>query len=221
MLSPTGVILFLCLALAAAELRDSLVSGNSPRRCYSCEGINCQRSTRQNATVACNDLLDICVTVYEGFKISERGCLLELSLAARAKCEAKDRQCQKCNGELCNNLGRIDYQCIQCSGSENSKCNSEGDVMSPSQCAAPTSSNSYCYVKAVGLNLERGCALSVREQQSCLSDSECSLCLPDSTGESGACNNYNLNFKSGAVKGQQLFGPLLGVITLMALRALQ
>ncbi|KAH8300203.1 hypothetical protein KR044_011543 [Drosophila immigrans] len=221
MMSPTGVILLLCLCLAAAELRDSAVSGSSPRRCYSCEGINCQRTTLQNATVECNDLLDICVTAYEGFMVSERGCLLELSLAAQAKCDAGDKQCQKCNGELCNNLGRIDFQCIQCNGSEDSKCNTGGASVSPSQCAAPTSSNSYCYVKVEGTSIQRGCALSVKEQQSCLNDSSCSLCLPEIAEGKSACNNYNLDYKSGATQVQQLFAPMLGVVSLLALRVLQ
>jgi len=51
-------------------------------------------------------------------KVSERGCLLQLSQAGKSKCESKDKQCQKCSGELCNNMGRIDFQCIQCNGSE-------------------------------------------------------------------------------------------------------
>lgn len=50
--------------------------------------------------------------------VSERGCLLELSQAGRAKCNAQDKQCLKCSGELCNNQGRSDFQCIQCTGAE-------------------------------------------------------------------------------------------------------
>ncbi|XP_062131170.1 uncharacterized protein LOC133842190 [Drosophila sulfurigaster albostrigata] len=222
MMSPIGVILLLCFSLTSAELRDSTVSGNSPRNCYSCEGINCQRTSRQNVTVTCTDVLDICVTAYDDFMVTERGCLLELSLASKAKCNTGDKQCQKCNGELCNNLGRIDFQCIQCDGSENSDCNTGGSSVSPSQCAAPTSSNSYCYVKVEGTNLQRGCALSVKEQQTCLNDTACSLCLPENADASSACNNYNLEYsKSGAAQGQQLFVPLIGVVSLLALRVLQ
>lgn len=68
MLWKNGIILLLGLTLAAAELRDAAVNPSKPRSCYSCAGINCQRTTRQNATVACNDLLDVCVSVFEGCK---------------------------------------------------------------------------------------------------------------------------------------------------------
>lgn len=64
----TGIILLLGLTLVAAEFRDATVNASRPVSCYSCSGINCQRTTRQNATVACNDLLDVCVTVFEDCK---------------------------------------------------------------------------------------------------------------------------------------------------------
>ncbi|EDW00883.1 uncharacterized protein LOC6559684 [Drosophila grimshawi] len=215
----TAVFLLLCLSLtAAAELRDSAVSTSSPRHCYSCEGINCQRTTLQNATVQCNDLLDICVTVYERFRVIERGCLVELSLAAQSKCNSQDKQCQKCSGELCNDQGRIDFQCIQCNGSDDSKCNLAGDSIMPTQCPAPTSNNAYCYVKNVDSHQQRGCALNVKEQQSCLKDIECSLCLPENAHGSSACNNYQLEYKSAASQAQQLLGLLLGMLGLLAVK---
>ncbi|EDW60926.1 uncharacterized protein [Drosophila virilis] len=219
MLPQTAVILLLCLPLAfATESREAAVNASTPRTCYSCEGINCQRTTLQDVTVKCNDLLDTCVTVFEGFMVSEKGCQLELSLAAQAKCDARDIQCQKCSGELCNNQGRIDFQCIQCNGLENADCNSAGDSISPSRCPAPTASNAYCYVKSVDTHLQRGCSLNVKEQQSCLKDSDCSLCLPEDAHGSTACNNYALDMKSGAGRGQQLLGLLLAVLSLVAVQ---
>lgn len=69
MLLKTGIILLLGLTLTAAELREAAsVNASNPLSCYSCEGINCQRTTRQNATVTCNDLLDVCVSIYEDCK---------------------------------------------------------------------------------------------------------------------------------------------------------
>lgn len=103
---------------------------------------------------------------------------------------------------------------------QNSKCNSDATSLSAAQCDAPTSNNAYCYVKVNGKNLQRGCALSVSEQQSCLKDAECSLCLPDTNG-SGACNTYDLSYKSGAAQGQQFYGLLLTVLSLLALRVSQ
>jgi len=128
---------------------------------------------------------------------------------------------QRFRGEFTNNSNKKRLRNFTLNFTQDSKCNSEGNILKASQCAAPTSSNSYCYVKAVGMNLQRGCALSVKEQQSCLGDDDCSLCLPENAPYLGACNNYNLNFKSGAAQGQQLFGPLLGFLTLVALRVLQ
>ncbi|ALC40957.1 CG4377 [Drosophila busckii] len=217
MLLPTTIILLLSLSLTAAEFRDAAVNASSPRVCYSCEGINCQRTTRQDVSKSCNDLLDICVTVYEGFMVSERGCFLELSLAAQAKCAGPSRECQKCSGALCNNKGRADFQCLQCIGSENANCNAASVNLTPTQCAAPTARNSYCYVKSVGVHLQRGCALSLREQKTCLEDLSCSLCLPENAYPGGACNNYQLEIKSGA---QQLLGLSLGVLSLVALLTL-
>lgn len=66
--------------------------------------------------------------------------------------------------------------------------------------------------------MQRGCALSVSEQQSCLKDTDCSLCLPENTSDSGACNTYELNYKSGAALGQPVYGLLLTVLSLLALR---
>ncbi|XP_023173514.1 uncharacterized protein LOC111601247 [Drosophila hydei] len=221
MLSTQAVILLLCFSLTvASELQKGAVRASAPRNCYSCKGINCQRTTRQNATVKCTDLLDICVTVYEGFRVSERGCLLELSVAAQSKCHARDPRCQKCGGDLCNNQGRVDFQCIQCSGSDDSKCNSAGDSISAAKCSAPTGNNAYCYVRAVGSNLQRGCALSVKEQMNCLQDNDCSLCLPENGHGSSACNNYALEFSASGAKGQQVFGLLLGLISVLTIQGL-
>lgn len=103
---------------------------------------------------------------------------------------------------------------------QNSQCNSAATSLSAAQCGAPTSSNAYCYVKVNGNNLQRGCALSVSEQQNCLKDAECSLCLLD-TNDSGACNTYDLSYRSGAAQGQQFYGFLLTVLSLIALRVSQ
>ncbi|KAI8035949.1 uncharacterized protein LOC128256633 [Drosophila gunungcola] len=195
-------------------------------KCYSCEGVNCMRTTRQNATVSCSDKLDVCVTIYEDFAVSERGCFSEISLAGQAKCAAKDNQCQKCSGQLCNNQGRRDFKCIQCIGSESASCNMGATgSLTASQCGLPTSANSYCYVKVVGSQkdqLQRGCALSVKEQQSCKEDSECSLCIPDNSSDSVACNNFDLDLssKSGADQGQKLISLGLASIALLFLKVL-
>lgn len=40
-----------------------------PPKCYSCEGINCLRTTLQNVTASCTDKLDVCVTIFEDCKL--------------------------------------------------------------------------------------------------------------------------------------------------------
>ncbi|XP_001361681.4 uncharacterized protein [Drosophila pseudoobscura] len=203
------------LAWESPELRNAA----EPPQCYSCEGINCLRTTKQNVTIGCADRLDICVTIYEDFAVSERGCLSQISLEGQAKCQARSPECHKCSGELCNNQGRSDFKCIQCSGSTSSTCN-EGaaSTLKASQCGLPTSSNSYCYVKVVGENLQRGCATSLKEQKSCLESRDCSLCLPGNSLESVACNTFDLAYaKSSAGLGQRVAGLSLALIGLLAL----
>ncbi|XP_016946652.1 uncharacterized protein LOC108022303 [Drosophila biarmipes] len=195
-------------------------------KCFSCEGVNCLRTTRQNATVSCSDKLDVCVTIYDDFAVSERGCFSQISLAGQAKCAAKDDQCQKCSGQLCNNQGRRDFKCIQCIGSDSASCNKgASSALTASQCGLPTSANSYCYVKVVGDkkdSLQRGCALSVKEQKSCLEDSKCSLCLPDNSSDSEACNNFDLELdsKSGADRSQQFISLSFAFSALLLLKML-
>ncbi|KAH8358300.1 hypothetical protein KR084_011830 [Drosophila pseudotakahashii] len=195
-------------------------------KCFSCEGINCLRTTLQNATTSCSDKLDVCVTIYEDFAVSERGCFSQISLAGQAKCAAKDDQCQKCSGQLCNNQGRRDFRCIQCIGSDSASCNKGAtSSLTASQCGLPTSANSYCYVKVIGDNkdnLQRGCALSVKEQKSCLEDSECSLCLPDNSSDSVACNNFDLELgsKSGAGQSQKFMSLSFAFFALLLLKML-
>ncbi|XP_017077673.2 uncharacterized protein LOC108112356 [Drosophila eugracilis] len=208
----------------SGEISPEVQNSADLPKCYSCEGINCLRTTLQNATVSCSDKLDVCVTIYEDFAVSERGCYEQISLAGQAKCAAKDDQCQKCSGQLCNNQGRRDFKCIQCIGSESDACNKGAtSSLTASQCGLPTSANSYCYVKVVGNqkdNLQRGCALSVKEQKSCLEDSECSLCLPDNSSDSVACNNFDLELGSKSGADQRLLSLGMAFLAFLLLKLL-
>ncbi|XP_043644567.1 uncharacterized protein LOC122614142 [Drosophila teissieri] len=230
MLPSVKFIILLAIFLASQEISGEISAevrnSAEPPKCYSCEGINCLRTTRQNATVSCSDKLDVCVTIYEDFAVSERGCFSEISLAGQAKCAAKDDQCQKCSGQLCNNVGRRDFKCIQCLGSDSAACNKGATTsLKATQCGLPTSANSYCYVKVVGDqkdSLQRGCALSVKEQKACLEDSECSLCQPDNASDSVACNNFDLQLgsKSAAEQSRKLMSFGLAFFALLSLKLL-
>ncbi|XP_016928071.2 uncharacterized protein [Drosophila suzukii] len=230
MLQSRKVFILLACVLAFQEISGEISAGVQNAvdlpKCFSCEGVNCLRTTRQNATVSCSDKLDVCVTIYEDYAVSERGCFSQISLAGQAKCAAKDDQCQKCSGQLCNNQGRRDFRCIQCTGSDSASCNQGSTAsLTASQCGLPTSANSYCYVKVVGDmkdNLQRGCALSVKEQKSCLEDSECSLCLPDNSSDSVACNNFDLPLvsKSGADQSKKFTSLSFAFLGLLLLKML-
>lgn len=63
-----GVLLFIVLALMHVAADKHSVNASVPRTCYSCEGINCLRVTKLNATSDCLELLDYCVTVFRGCK---------------------------------------------------------------------------------------------------------------------------------------------------------
>jgi len=71
-------------------------------------------------------------------------------------------------------------------------------------------------------NLQRGCALSVKEQKSCLEDSECSLCLPDNSSDSVACNNFDLPLvsKSGADQSKKFTSLSFAFLGLLLLKML-
>ncbi|KAH8290148.1 hypothetical protein KR054_000480, partial [Drosophila jambulina] len=208
--------------LVSAEVVPEIRNAVETPKCYSCEGINCLRTTRQNATISCPDKLDVCVTIYNDFAVSERGCFSQISLDGKAKCAAKDIQCQKCSGQLCNNLGRRDFKCIQCSGSETADCNKgSSSSLTAKQCSLPTSANSYCYVKVVGSSLERGCSLLLSEQKSCLDDEKCSLCLPEDSSDSAACNNFDLDTDSKSGQGHLVSSLGLAFIALIMLNLLK
>lgn len=79
MLQSGKFVILLALFLASREIsgeisREVRNSAESPK-CYICEGINCSRTTRQNATVSCSDRLDVCVTIYEDCKSKLRRIL--------------------------------------------------------------------------------------------------------------------------------------------------
>ncbi|KAH8327093.1 hypothetical protein KR074_002706, partial [Drosophila pseudoananassae] len=216
-------ILLLAGRQVSADISPEVQNAVELPKCYSCEGINCLRTTLQNATASCTDKLDVCVTIFEDYAVSERGCLSQISLAGQAKCEAKDNQCLKCSGQLCNNKGRKDFKCIQCLGSESATCNKGASAsLTATQCGLPTSANSFCYVKVVGEHLQRGCSLSVKEQKSCLADKDCSLCSPDDSTDGVACNAFDLTLdsKSSANQGQQVMSLGLAVLGLLFLRFL-
>ncbi|XP_054739548.1 uncharacterized protein LOC129245418 [Anastrepha obliqua] len=172
---------------AAVDVVDPAV----PRTCYTCEGINCLRITKLNATTECLDLVDYCVTIFRGFTVVARGCYADLQSSYREKCDLDDHpECVKCFGNLCNDKGRADFKCIECNSSENNKCAADTTAMTAVQCPIPTTQNSYCYVRQSSEGATtRGCFVHQREQQECLSDSQCSMCLSD---DAVACNTYKL-----------------------------
>ncbi|XP_030375471.1 uncharacterized protein LOC115624779 [Scaptodrosophila lebanonensis] len=189
-------------------------------QCYSCEGINCQRTTRLNATTTCSDQLDLCVTVYDGFAVRERGCLLHLSVESRAKCGNADaKECQKCSGSLCNDKGRVDFRCVQCKGSENAQCNTAASTLTPEPCEVPTSPNSYCYIRQTSdVDVQRGCSVKVKDQVDCLADSKCSLCLSEDGLGSGACNSYDLDLVRSGAAAPQILLSFVGVLAVVAIK---
>jgi len=72
MLQSRKVFILLACVLAFQEISGEISAGAQNAvdlpKCFSCEGVNCLRTTRQNATVSCSDKLDVCVTIYEDCK---------------------------------------------------------------------------------------------------------------------------------------------------------
>lgn len=184
-------------------------------QCYTCRGINCLRTSIQNKLETCENSLDSCVTVFEKFTIVAKGCLMNIPFPLRKKCnDIGNPECQVCSGELCNTMGRSDFKCYQCDerDKDNKKCATNIEELTPTQCSAPTSPNSYCYTKSYKGYTVRGCSLSVKDQKECLGDSSCSLCLVDD-GE--GCNSKKMDVvHSGVSKISTAFALILFCVSM-------
>ncbi|XP_002063924.3 uncharacterized protein LOC6640700 [Drosophila willistoni] len=180
------------LALLVAFLAMAQHSaGNTITSCYSCYGINCQR-TSLHQEQSCVDSLDYCVTIYEEAKVLYKGCSLEIPYELQSRCLTED-SCHKCNTNRCNNVGSAAYACVECDSSKDSNCVDNADSLDAVRCAVPTASNSYCYAKSSNNVVQRGCATTETEQQSCLTDDNCILCSP---GDITKCNTVKIDAES-------------------------
>ncbi|XP_064552022.1 uncharacterized protein LOC135437872 isoform X1 [Drosophila montana] len=193
------VKVILC-ALLLVALSTGYSEANNIRSCHSCQGINCQR-TELSQEQKCVDSLDYCVAIYDkSAKVLYKGCSLEIPSELRHRCDSpNDGSCFKCNTDRCNNVGSAKFACVQCNSSEDTNCAENATSLRPAVCTAPTASNSYCFVKASasGSSIERGCATTVIDQQSCLKDANCLLC---SSGDVRGCNSVNIAVDSNAGK---------------------
>lgn len=179
------------------------------KHCYACRGINCLRTTIQKNYETCEDSLDDCVTIFDKFAIVAKGCLSSLPIELTNRCNGNQNpECQVCSGDLCNTMGRHDYKCYQCDerDNNNSKCATNLEAMTPTQCLAPTSLNSYCFTKKKDGFTIRGCSINVKDQSECLHDTSCSLCLADD-GE--GCNS-----KQMAAAGVSKVSSVIGLLFL-------
>lgn len=200
------LISFCCFYLAPASVEGL--------QCYSCRGINCLRTTTQNKFEICEDNLDTCVTIFEKFAVTAKGCLMTIAPELKRKCnDINNLECQMCTGDLCNTMGRSDYKCYQCDERDKNSKNCAGnlDQITPTQCLAPTSPNSYCYTKTNEGFTMRGCSLNVRDQLECLNDGACTLCLVDD-GE--GCNSQKMAV-AGASKISSTVALLLLFVSVM------
>ncbi|XP_039956002.1 GPI-anchored hemophore cfmA-like [Bactrocera tryoni] len=166
-------------------------------KCHKCTGINCQRTTYA-ATEDCTDALDSCVTVFQESMVLAQGCLGQLAVELRNKCEmpsteqtdgaemtdvdatvpAVNRNCHQCSEDLCNNLSAEGTDCLQCDSNEEAKCASDTESLQPQRCPISKAVNTYCYAKIEASRATRGCATDLAQQKECLSNNGCSLCSP-------------------------------------------
>ncbi|XP_030375527.1 uncharacterized protein LOC115624819 [Scaptodrosophila lebanonensis] len=169
-----------------------LIQANTLNSCYSCNGISCQRTSLLKE-IQCQDLLDYCVTIFDGSEVLYKGCSLEIPTELRSRCDsAGSGTCTKCNTNRCNNIGSPEFACLQCDSSKDTNCAENAAVLDPQPCGAPTAPNSYCFVKQSDV-VQRGCATTVADQQKCLADENCSLCSPSDVKR---CNSISVAVKS-------------------------
>ncbi|XP_065370217.1 uncharacterized protein LOC135962296 [Calliphora vicina] len=158
--------------------------GVQSKECFSCEGINCLRTSKVQNKASCVDPVDNCVTVFEGLTVIARGCYSKLPEEYRNKCDnMSDTECHKCYKNLCNDRGAI--SCLQCNSENNKDCSSAVSTLASTRCPISTSPNSYCYTRKSTDNIERGCLIDSTEQLKCLGDNSCEMCIP---GSEEACN---------------------------------
>ncbi|XP_054739549.1 uncharacterized protein LOC129245419 [Anastrepha obliqua] len=182
--------------LALALFIGNSTATGAVRTCYTCDGINCQRTSLVKEQ-KCQDALDYCVTVFEKFSVVQKGCSLEVPTELRQRCDANTVECHKCNADRCNNLGQPNYLCLQCDSSKDASCASNASGIMPTRCPSPTAPNSYCYVKYDGGVTTRGCSTTVADQQSCYSNANCMLCL---AGDLKSCNSVDFAPGSRAMR---------------------
>ncbi|CAD7013298.1 uncharacterized protein LOC101458251 [Ceratitis capitata] len=158
-----------------------------PRTCYTCEGINCQRTSIMKEQ-KCLNSLDYCVTVFSKFTVVQKGCSLEVPIELRRRCDANTVECHKCNTDRCNNLGQPNYLCLQCDSSNDANCANNVSALTPMRCSSPTATNSYCFVRYDGGVTTRGCSTTLADQRSCYANANCLLCSP---GDFKGCNSVD------------------------------
>ncbi|XP_049306668.1 uncharacterized protein LOC105222438 isoform X2 [Bactrocera dorsalis] len=188
----------LTYALVALMVLQVLIDPTeAATKCHKCTGINCQRTTYA-ATEDCTDALDSCVTVFQESMVLAQGCLGQLAVGLRNKCEipsteetdgtemtdvddaapAVNRNCHQCSENLCNNLSAEGTDCLQCDSNEEAKCACDTESLQPQRCPISKAVNTYCYAKIEASRATRGCATDLAQQKECQSNSGCSLCSP-------------------------------------------
>ncbi|XP_037828614.1 uncharacterized protein LOC119616326 [Lucilia sericata] len=193
------------LKLIVLTLFVANLKGVQSKECYSCEGINCLRTSKIANKATCVDPVDNCVTVFEGLTVVARGCYSILPEEYRNKCDnLSDSECHKCYKNLCNDRGAI--SCLQCSSSNNKECSSAATNLETTRCPISTSPNSYCYTRQSSGNIERGCLVDSNEQLKCLADNSCDMCIPD--GEM-ACNRESVDHAESGSKRLTIYSVLI------------
>ncbi|ALC40955.1 CG34040 [Drosophila busckii] len=157
--------------------------------CVYCRGINCQRSSYA-ATELCVDRLDACVSVFQGGRVQAQGCWEKVEERWRIQCQEQGTQCEICLTEKCNNVSPRQLSCLQCQDTQDEQCRTAPEQLIGKRCGIARTGRTFCYASIKDQHVERGCALNLTQQRSCLEDINCQLCDPLELGAS--CNKQLL-----------------------------
>ncbi|XP_055538634.1 prion-like-(Q/N-rich) domain-bearing protein 25 [Wyeomyia smithii] len=167
------------------ECNKGTVDFSASRRCYTCQGTDCLRSSVE--IKACQNVDDVCFSLFDGFNPVRRGCKAELSSQDKDVCDdADDVSCELCLTDGCNLNSRQDHQCHYCSSVINGQC-----ITNPNsvvRCPAPTtevSEEAQCYTRVIGMVTERGCLGTPAADIECKSSENCQMCAIE---DGAACN---------------------------------
>ncbi|KAG5682586.1 hypothetical protein PVAND_011931 [Polypedilum vanderplanki] len=137
---------------------DKCNSGNYPDNrlsCVSCRNASeCQKPTMKKCNLYKSN--DKCVTIFDNYKLSMKGCLADQSITIQNQCASNSSTCISCSNNNCNtDVVRQDEACIVCSSDVDSNCAQKPNTLFAKKCFIV--SDGQCFTRILNGVTIRGC----------------------------------------------------------------